>query len=177
VLATLLAAPFLLPLWRHPTAYLLAPEGGYSYVSSFAQRILPYETTLSHLKPSGREDFVHNAMWIRLLTPSLHPEKDGAAIALDESGSGQLLIGSPTPLKGIELDLLPPVPRHLEVYGAESVARVPQPGGGAGRLLHFIRPRAVHRMWWTDDPYYLYQLRLAGPGGRGFTFRLRPVGT
>jgi hypothetical protein len=177
VLAAVLAAPFLFPLWRHPAAYLLAPEGGYSYVSSFAQRVLPYETTLSHLKPSGREDFIHNSMWIRLLTPSLHPEKDGVAISMDESGSGQLLIGSPTPLKGIELDLLPPVPRHLEVSGAESVAAVPQPGGGAGRLLHFARPRAVHRMWWTDDPYYLYELRLTAPEGKGFTFKMRPVGS
>ncbi len=181
VLAALLAAPFLLPLWRHPTAYLLAPEGGYSYVSSFARSVLPYETTLSHLKPSGREDFIHNALWIRLLTPSLRPEKDGAAIALDESGSGQLLIGSPTPLKGIELDLLPPVPplvlKNLDISGAESVATIPQPGGGAGHLLHFAHPRAFHRMWWTDDPYYLYQLRLSGPAGKGFVFKVRPAGS
>lgn len=176
-LVAVLAAPFLLPLWRHPAAYLLAPEGGYSYVSSFAQRVLPYETTLSHLKPSGREDFIHNATWIRLLTPSLRPEKDGAAISMDDSGSGQLLVGSPTPLKGVEFDLLPPVPPHLEISGAEGVAAVPQPGGGAGRLLHFAHPRAVHRMWWTDDPYYLYQLRLEAPEGKGFTFKLRPVGT
>jgi len=32
-------------------------------------------------------------------------------------------------------------------------------------------------MWWTDDPYYLYQLRLAAPEGKGFTFKLRPAGT
>ncbi|HYX24146.1 MAG TPA: hypothetical protein VFC23_08345 [Thermoanaerobaculia bacterium] len=178
LLATALAAPFLLPLWQHPEAYLLAPGGGYTYVSHFAQRYLPYETTLSHLKPSGHEDFVHNALWIKLLTPSLRPEKDGPAIAaidLDASGEGQILIGSPAPLAGVELDVLPPLPQRLDVSGAENVTSLPLPGGVAGKLLHFAHPRAAHRMWWTDDPYYLYQLRLEAPAGRGFRFRLRPV--
>ncbi|HEX4965592.1 MAG TPA: hypothetical protein VF173_32580 [Thermoanaerobaculia bacterium] len=175
VLAAALAAPFLLPLWLHPTEYLLSPGGGYSYVSHTAQRILPYETTLSHLKPSGHEDFVHNAMWIKLLTPTLRPEKDGALLVMDDYGDGQLLIGSPAPLDGVELDVQPPIPKTLEISGAQKVAAVPLPGGVAGRLLHFTHPRAAHRMWWTDDPYYLYQLRLKAPRGTGFTFRLRPV--
>jgi hypothetical protein len=55
------------------------------------------------------------------------------------------------------------------------VAAMPLPGGVAGNLLHFAHPRAVHRMWWTDDPYYLYQLRLETPKGKSFTFTLRPI--
>jgi hypothetical protein len=180
VLVALLATPFLLPLWMHSENYLLAPEGGYSYVSHSAQRFLPYETTLSHLKPAGQEDFVHNAMWIRLLTPSLHPKKEGetfTAIEMDESGGGQILIGSPAPLDGVELDVLPPLPKRLDISGAERVTAMPLPGGVAGNLLHFAHPRAAHRMWWTDDPYYLYQLRLEAPKGRGFTFTLHPKST
>ncbi|MFY9819850.1 MAG: hypothetical protein WAM82_00605 [Thermoanaerobaculia bacterium] len=178
VLVALLALPFLLPLWMHPRDYLTTPEGGYSYVSHSAQRFLPYETTLSHLKPAGQEDFVHNAMWIKLLTPSLRPRKEGGtatALEMNDSGTGQLLIGSPAPLDGVELDVSPPLPQRLDIFGAERVTAVPLPGGVAGNLLHFTHPRAVHRMWWTDDPYYLYQLRLAAPKGRGFTFTLRPV--
>jgi hypothetical protein len=180
VLVTLLAAPFLLPLWMHSEHYLLAPEGGYSYVSHTAQRILPFETTLSHLKPASQEDFVHNALWIKLLTPSLKPKKEGdtvTAIEMNDSGGGQLLVGSPAPLEGVELDVLPPLPTRLDIYGAERVAALPLPGGVAGNLLHFAHPRATHRMWWADDPYYLYQLRLAAPKGKGFTFTLHPKST
>jgi len=178
IFAAILAAPFLLPLWMHSESYLLAPEGGYSYVSHSAQRFLPYETTLSHLKPAGQEDFVHNAMWIKLLTPSLRPKKQGDAVValeMNESGGAQLLIGSPAPLDGVELDVQPPLPQRLDIFGAERVAAMPLPGGVAGNLLHFANPRAAHRMWWGDDPYYLYQLRLEAPKGTGFIFKLRPI--
>jgi hypothetical protein len=175
LLATALAAPFLLPLWSHPRAYLLAPGGGYSYVSGFAQRALPYETTLSHLKPAGREDFLQNGLWIKLLTPSLRADADGGTIQVDGIGNGQLLVGSATPLAAVELALLRPAPPSLDVAGAETVTSVPRRNGSAVRLLRFAHPRAVHRMWWTDDPFYLYQLRLEAPVGTGFAFQLRPA--
>jgi hypothetical protein len=63
VLAAVCAAPFLWPLWTQPRAFLLDDDGGYRYVSGVARRVLPYETTQSHLKPSGREDFVLNGLW------------------------------------------------------------------------------------------------------------------
>src|SRR3954453_4912993 len=62
-----LAAPFLFPLWPHPRAFFLDADSGYRYVSAAARRGLPYETTQSHLKPAGCEDFVHNGLWIKPL--------------------------------------------------------------------------------------------------------------
>jgi hypothetical protein len=147
VLVTLLAAPFLLPLWSAPRTFPLASEGGYRYVSDAARRWLPFETTLSHLKPSGREDFVHNLLWIRLLSPSVSPEEDRLRLAPGEPGD--LLIGSPQPLAGIQLR---------------------KPDGTTVRLQPEVR--AHHRMWWTDD-YYLYELKLESRP-EGAVFQLFP---
>lgn len=188
LLAALLAAPFLGPLWSHPRAFLLDAQGGYSYVSGVARRLLPYETTLSHLKPSGKDDFVHGALWVKPLTPSVAAEDGGARIhlgtpgspgapgiaATKPSGEGELLIGSPAPLAGVEIETLPPASSSVSVSGASST------GSGLRSTLRFGRPRAVHRMWWTDDAYYLYQLDLGLPAGAleregGAAFTLRPL--
>jgi hypothetical protein len=171
-LAALLAAPFLWPLWSHPRAYFLDADGGYRYVSTAAQRLLPYETTQSHLKPGGTEDFIHNALWIKPLTTSVRAEADGTRIHV-RSGIGEVLVGSPQPLDGVRLAVLPPAPARLRISGAETVTSLPQPGGGTVRLLHFRHARAVHRMWWTRDAYYLYELDLEGKGE--FSFQLQPV--
>jgi hypothetical protein len=168
VLAAALAAPFLWPLWTQPRAFFLDEDGGYRYVSNIARRLLPYETTQSHLKPSGREDFVHNGLWIKPLTTSvLQEEGDGSRIRLLPARDGQVLLGSPEPLDGVRLALLPPAPANLEISGAEVVTSLPRPRGGAVKLLHFPRPRAVHRMWWTREPVYLYQLDLKVGGESG----------
>ncbi len=179
LLAALLAAPFLLPLWSHPRAYLLDGDGGYSYVSDTARALLPYETTLSHLKPSGRDDFVHGPLWAKPLTTNLRAEEGGAAIHLGPGRPGQILLGSPHPVPYLEVRSRPPA-------GPLGVS-VPFPGAGEAApgsapdpaiAVRLARARAVHKMWWTDDPFYLYQLDLrlpeGGPEG-GVTFTIRPL--
>ncbi len=174
--AAALAAPFLWPLWTQPRAFFLDDDGGYRYVSSFARRLLPYETTQSHLKPSGREDFVHNGLWVKPLTTSVRAEDGGVRIRLDSSRDGQILLGSPQPLDGVRLLLFPPTPQRLEISGAENVTSLPRPRGASLRLLHFPRPRAVHRMWWGREAVYLYQIGLKVPAGSGgAVFVLQPV--
>ena len=171
--AAVLAAPFLLPLWTQPRAFFLDEDGGYRYVSTFARRLLPYETTQSHLKPSGREDFVHHGLWIKPLTTSLRAEQDGARIRLESTHESQLLLGSPRPLEGVRLLVLPPAPQRLEISGAETVTSLPRPRGGSLRLLHFARPRAVHRMWWGREGVYLYQINMKASSG--FSFLIQPI--
>jgi hypothetical protein len=149
VLVAALAAPFLWPLWTHPRAWPLHPEGGFRYVSDVAREWLPYETTQSHLKPSGKDDFIHNGLWIKPLTNSVQAEGDGARIRLAPERTGEILIGSPTPLSGVRLDAT----------------------SGTTQWFLFHRPRAVHRMWWTDEPFHLYQIDLDAEGG-GLTFTL-----
>ena len=156
VAAALAAAPFLLPLWAAPRAFPIDPDGGYHHVSAVAERLLPYETTLSHLKPSGREDFVHHGLWIKLLSPRLAPADGAERIVLAPGGRADLLVGSPRPL--------------ADLWMVESA---PQP---AVRRLALGRPRAAHRMWWTDDPFYLYEIGLDAEGAPppGLVFALIP---
>jgi hypothetical protein len=149
LLAAACAAPFLWPLWTHPRSYPLDPEGGYRYVSDVARAWLPYETTQSHLKPSGRDDFLHNGLWIKPLTNSVRADGDAARLLLAPDRTGEVLIGSPTPLSGVRLDA----------------------ANGTVQWFLFHRPRAVHRMWWTDEPFYLYEIDLEAEGG-GMAFTL-----
>lgn len=172
IACALLAAPFLWPLWKQPTAYLLDEDLGYRYVSEAARSWLPYETTQSHLKPGGGEDFLHQDFWIKPLTPSVRPEAGNAWIRL--AGSGQILLGSEEPLKEVRLLLRPPLPASLDLSGAEQTAVIPRPGGRSLRILRLESPRAVHRMWWSPELLYLYQLRVQVPEGTGASFQLRP---
>lgn len=160
LLVTALATPFLLPLWTTPRAFPIDPAGGYRYVSDFARRWLPYETTQSHLKPSGREDLVHNNLWVKLLTNTLRAEEDGARLVLAAGRPGQFLLGSPTPLEGV----------RVEATGSLEANGTAVPG-----TVRFSQPRAVHRMWWTEGaPWYLYQIRLESKGGEEVSFRIFP---
>lgn len=173
VAVTLCAAPFLLPLWTHPRAFLLAPGGGYSYVSATANRLLPYETTLSHLKPGGQEDVLHQGLWLKPLDPALRVQPGDLRLA--PGATGELLLGSPRPLAGLHLELAPTAGADLAVAGAEVAGRRPRPDGGLTLDLRFDGTRARHRMWWTDDDVHLYQLRLTAPPQAGdLTFRLLP---
>jgi hypothetical protein len=172
ILAAVLAAPFLLPLWRQPAAYFLDGSYGYRYVTSAARRLLPYETTQSHLKPGGGEDFMHGTLWIKPLATSVKP--DGGLIRI-ASGRGEILIGSDRPLPGLRMIVAPPAPPRIDVSGAQVSRSHVRPGGGSVLLLRLDGPRAVHRMWWseTEAPTYLYEIRLEAPGE--FGFELQPL--
>jgi hypothetical protein len=171
---TALAAPFLLPLWSAPRAFPLNSEEGYRYVSAAAIRWLPFETTLSHLKPSGHEDFLHHGLWVKLLTPSLRPDADGARIALAPGRRGELLVGSERPLDGLRIRLPPRGPDALEVSGAEPVQAIRREDGGT-TLRFRPRLRAHHRMWWMKD-FYLYEIGI-GKRADGASFQLLPEQT
>jgi hypothetical protein len=171
--AGLLAASFLFPLWRHPRAFFLDADNGYRYVTPAAVRALPFETTQSHLKPSGGEDFLHNTLWIKSLSTRLRPEADGTRLRLGPEGAAELLVGSAHPLPGLRMIVLPPAPPGapgIEISGAEVRGSHPRPLGGEVLLLRLPGPRAVHKMWWSEDenPFYLYQLRLRAPAGAAF---------
>jgi len=177
--AALLAAPFLAALWRQPRAFFLDEANGYRYVTAAARRLLPFETTQSHLKPGGRDDFMQNGLWIKPLTTSAGPEGNGIRIA--PPGDGELLVGAAHPLPGLRMIVLPEAAAMpgkgtpIAVAGASIRGSHPRPGGGAVYLLHLGSPGAVHKMWWSEDdhPFYLYSLRLTAPAG--FAFQLYPT--
>lgn len=171
----LLAVPFLLPLWSAPRAFPIGDDARYRYVSSWAVRWLPYETTQSHV-PGGRDKNV-NGLWVKLLTGvELAPEGGEAGYVLlpegfaglpdtlgVDRGPARLLVGSGEPLESLYLEFGPGAPAELAVGGAELKRTVLSPDGGTGHLLELAGPRAVHPMWWTADDFHLYEITLARP--------------
>lgn len=168
-----LAAPFLWPLWTSPRGFPIDAEGGYRHVSALARRGLPYETTLSHLKPAGQEDVVHNGLWVKLLTPALRAEAGGARLRLASGRPGDLLLGSREPLRTLRLRLPPHGPRQLAIQGAEVTEALQRRDGGVTLRLRIPHPRVRHRMWWSEEDVWLYELRLA-PRPGDITFQLLP---
>ena len=173
LIAGLAATPFLLPLWTAPRAYPLVHEGSMAYVSAAARTVLPYETSLSHLKPAGREDLHHGELWVKLLASEPRPVEDGALFELGPSRDGEILIGSEEALAALWLEIEPPAPVGLSVDGATLGSPVLRDG----RLRHRLelgRPTARHRMWWTFEDVWLYRLEIRHLGARPLRFRLLP---
>ncbi len=176
VAITALASVFLWPLWSQPRAFPLRSDSTYRYVSTAARRGLPFETTQSHLKPAGRSDVIHNQLWVKLLDPTLRASRDGDVLQLRSDSRGQVILGSPRPLTGLQLESWGPGSETLEVTGGATVVEVEVVEGVRVLALELGRRRARHPMWWTWDPYYLYQLNLrVGEAGEGtVSFSLLP---
>ena len=175
LVVTALAGLFIAPLWLAPRAYPLMRGGETRYVSPVAEAILPFETTQSHLKPAGREDVVHHGLWIKFLDREVEALKDGERLRLKDGG-GAMLIGRSTPLTVLELELGAGSETRLAVAGArlEELARR---GPWRRFRLELDKPRAVHPMWWSWEPFYLYHLRLSveETGGKPVAFVLQPT--
>jgi len=165
--AMLFAAPFLLSLWTAPRAYPLDARAGSAYVTPIAKRALPYETTLDHLKPSGREDVIHNDLWIKFLTPTVGQQSEELLFA-EPGGTVELILGSQAAIEGLTLRVEPGAGLPV-VHGKAAEQK-----GKRGLAIDLGRPTARHPMWWTWDEFNLYHLRLEFPADQGLsTFSLR----
>ncbi|MDX1631665.1 MAG: hypothetical protein R3234_07380 [Thermoanaerobaculia bacterium] len=173
VIVVLAAAPFLWPLWSEPRRYPLVEDGATGYVSRTARALLPYETSLSHLKPAGREDRNHHGLWIKFLAPEPRPVSGGDWFRLSPASSGEILVGHSRPLEELILEVRPPAPRGLHLKGTESG----EPRVREGLIRYLVdpgRPTARHRMWWTRNDVWLYRFEIAHEGVEPLLFRLRP---
>jgi hypothetical protein len=160
VVVLALAAPFLLPLWQHPTAFPIGPDGRYRHVSEFATKNFPYETTQSHIP--GGQDSAHDGIWVKLLNDSMG--RIGEAESLLGDARGEVLVGSPEPLRGLLVVADPRAPTRLESGGETLRPSLLRPNGTVVFAIDLGKPKAVHPMWWTRQPYYLYQVDLRLPG-------------
>jgi len=158
--AVVSAACFLWPVWLAPRAFPVTENGlgRYHHTTELARRLLLYETTQSHI-PGGR-DVQHNGLWLKFLSPGIGPE-DGSLRWNGERGS--LLVGSSQPLDALQMTLGRSAPADVTVEGAELSSRVLRPDGSTEVFVRLDGPRAVHPMWWTDQPFYLYALTLELP--------------
>ncbi len=129
-----------------------------------ARRILPYETTQSHIP--GGEDGNANGLWVKLLTHDVWRVAGGRGLRMIGTGEAELLVGSPTPMPFLAVELDRRAPTRLAAGGRELRPSLLRPNGSEVFEVPLVRPRAVHPMWWTHDDYYLYELRFRLPGGK-----------
>ncbi|MDX1502989.1 MAG: hypothetical protein R3325_11560 [Thermoanaerobaculia bacterium] len=173
-LATLAAAPFLWHLWLQGPSDPRRADNTWRYPTAVAERWLPYETTQSHLKPSGQEDIIHNGLWLKPLSRSLRIV-DRRRLALLPGTTGEVLVGRERPLATLGLQVLSPAGSRLEIVAG---ARVTPTGDSDLYLLDPGEPTGSHSMWWTSDPFYTYRLRFRFEGSQEPTlFLLRPAAT
>jgi hypothetical protein len=163
------AAPFLWPLWRHPAAFPVGEDGRYRHVSQLARRLLPYETTQSHV-PGGQDGEEHG-LWVKLLNRDVWRAPAAHRLRMAAGGEAELLVGSPTPLRFLAVELDRSAPSRLDAGGLVLRPSILRPNGWEVFELPLRRPRAVHPMWWTRDDYYLYGVSFRLPGGK-----TQPVG-
>jgi len=161
VLITAGAAPFLLPLWSHPTAFPIGEDGRYAHVSAFAHKWLPYETTQSHIP--GGQDVGMNGLWLKMLSHNVYRTNE-TSLRLVGDKPGEILLGSPRPLERVYCEFGPEAPVKLEAGALDLRPALLRPDGSVTFDVPLGEPRAVHPMWWTKDDYYLYELRLRLPG-------------
>jgi hypothetical protein len=163
-LAAALSAVFLWPLWRQPSAYPVGDDGRYRHVSAAARRLLPYETTQSHIP--GGQDVDEHGLWVKVLNHDVWRSPTGHGFRMVGSGSAELLVGSPAPLPFLAVDLDRNAPSKLDVGGLILRPSVLRPNGWEEFEVALRRTRAVHPMWWTHDDFYLYEVTLRLPAGR-----------
>lgn len=172
-ITVLAATPFLWPVWWAPRAFPVGQDGRYHHTTDLARRVLPYETTQSHV-PGGR-DAEQNGLWLKFPTPGIEPE-GGTRVVLT-GRSGTLLVGFPEPLAGVQATLGSNAPNDLEIGGGELSSRVFRPDGSVEVFVRLGSPRAVHPMWWTRQPFHLYTLdfELPRPPASPLRITLRPA--
>ena len=148
VASSLVAAMFVAPLWFSAASFPLEIEADSGarrlrYVSPVAKRLLPVETSQVQLS-SATGEVQHGDLRVRPLGSGvwLHGQ-DG--LRYRPAGDGELLIGSPVPLAGLTVELVPP------------------PGAGAEVVRLVVeRPRRIarHRYWYREIPLHYYRLEL-----------------
>lgn len=169
-----LAAPFLLPLWRHPTAYPIA-QGELRHVSSLARQILPYETSQSALP--GPQVSVGGGLWAKLLTSNVWPAERGRGLRIAGEAPASLVVASPQPIDALLLDLDRRAPTKIVVNGEELRPALLKADGGVVFVVPLRAARAVHPIAWSpyDHHFYALDLRLPGAPAAPISWSLEPA--
>ncbi len=177
IMVLLVAAPFVWPAWAHPRSYPLRPNRTYAFVSRTASRLLPYETTQSHLKPAGRSDVVHSRLWVKFLTPTVRSNRDGDVLFIDAQSRGEFLVGSSKPVSAIEIQVFGSEDATIDLLSGAKLVSEEFNADGQQIGLKLGRPRAKHRMWWSWNDVFIYELEMRANGSLGerIAFVLSPT--
>ncbi len=140
---TVVAAPFVLPLWLAPAAYPIVPGEGYRYVSEAARRLLPVETTQRHVKAEGRPDVLVGELWVRFLDGGLTVPPGAAAdtLVLAPNRAAEILVGRGSPVAGVVIEALDDPPTPLRATGPGTTE--PSSASPSSRSVSSAPPRDI----------------------------------
>ncbi len=135
-------------------------ERDYRYVTPVAKRVLPFETTLSHLKLAGRED-LYPGFFVRFLDHEPWLDKNGGP-RLRGGRTAHFLVASEQPLTALDLELEASAPVDV-VAGEDGVRRL---DGVSQRFRVPLSETGIrHPMWWSKwQPVEVYRLSLRFDG-------------
>ncbi|HEY0514271.1 MAG TPA: hypothetical protein VGH73_20370 [Thermoanaerobaculia bacterium] len=176
----LLASPFVGLLWSDPAAFPLTgtgPGGGqYRHVSELAKRWLPYETTQSSVP--GEQVAIGGGLWVKLLNHNVWAAGGGNGLRIAGGSAGEMLVGSPRPLRSLYAELDEHAPSRLRVGERELRPILLKPNGYVLFEVPLGPERAVHPLWWGAGDYHLYRLEIRLPGAPAapIGLRIRPPG-
>jgi len=171
LIPALLAAPFLLPLWRAPGQEPADAAGVARYVSPLAMRLLPLETSQ---RWQARSPFLeHRGLWVRPLSRGLWVEEGKDRLMVDGAAQAELLAASRRELATLRLAFGAEAPSQIEIEEGILGDRLLSPGGGIDFRVT-VEPVAHHPLWWTPEPMWMYHLsfRLPGAGTTPLALRL-----
>jgi hypothetical protein len=175
IATTLVAAPFVLPLWLAPAGYPIVPGEGYRYVGKAARLLLPVETTQRHVKAEGRPDVLVGRLWVRFLDGGLTVAPDATDILVLAPGRrAEILIGGAAPIAGVKIEALDDPATPLRASGPGTTA---PSSASPTTTLRFERATARHPMWWTDDEFWLYHVTIESSAATGAPVPLRLTAT
>lgn len=159
-LTGLLAAPLMAATWLAPSPDLIAPDGIYRHAGGWHQRWLPVETTQRHLPPAGEAR--GETLWVRSLSRAATLGAAGRW-RLRGDVTAELQLAAPAALESVYLQFGPQAEPELEVSGGRLGEMVLLPEGGVGFKVAELKRRALHPMWWGEQRYHNYVLRLRMP--------------
>jgi hypothetical protein len=170
----LVAAPFLYPVWLSPLGDPLAADGSPRHATGRAALWLPIETTQRGLPHA--DEIEAGGLWVRSLNRAAALGAD-RRWRLQANQPAELVIAAPSPLQSLFLQFGAAVKPELEIEGGKLGNLLFQPDGQVGFEVTNLDLRARHPMWWSDQVYQLYVLRLElpDPGGGPQSFRIAAV--
>lgn len=157
-----LAALFVANLWTSPWRHPPSKDGGYTYVTTVAEKILPFETSQ---RPIPANQLVHHlGLRLNLLNEGVWAETRRELLKLDQDRRAQLVVASPVPLPSLTVEFGADAPGDLQVHGADLGEKILLADGGISFELELGRLATRHHaVWWTAERQWLYVLKFELP--------------
>jgi hypothetical protein len=158
LLGLIVGLAILWPLWSPSRTALAQLESGASRGDVLDR--LPYETTQRDLPVRG--DVVTRDLLVRPLGGLQSGGRRGH-FSLPAGGHADILVAAPQPLSSIDLLFDSAAGTEVEISGGAPGDMILTPSGGVTFRVLPHDSRIRHPVWWSDESYTFYRLRVRMP--------------